>query len=115
MNMEIEIIRKFNITSRYNGYYLLPEAIEIAKDNYGSCIKITKDIYPVLAQRHRIPDKRIERNIRTVIEKCWENNRALMEKIAGKELEVPPSNGEFLDFMAYWLLNNNNENNPPFV
>lgn len=69
MNTEIELIRKFNITSRCKGYYLLPEAIQIAIENYGCCLKITKDIYPVLAQRHGIPYKRVERNIRTVIEK----------------------------------------------
>lgn len=107
MNTEIELIRKFNITSRYKGYYLLPEAIQIAEENYGCCLKITKDIYPVLAQRHGIPYKRVERNIRTVIEKCWENNRAFMEEIAGKELEICPSNGQFFDFVAYWMLKNN--------
>ena len=96
MNTEIELIRKFNITSRYKGYYLLPEAIQIAKENYGCCLKITKDIYPVLAQRHGIPYKRVERNIRTVI-----------EEIAGKELEICPSNGQFFDFVAYWMLKNN--------
>lgn len=103
MNTEVELIRRFHITSRYKGYYLLAEAIELARDNYGRCLKITKDIYPVLPQRHGIPYKRVERNIRTVIEKCWDNNRVFMEEIAGEELDVCPSNGAFLDLVVYWL------------
>lgn len=30
-----------------------------------------------------------------------------MEEIAGKELEICPSNGQFFDFVAYWMLKNN--------
>lgn len=100
----ILLMRKFGITTRYQGYFLLPEAIGIVMEQYGSCLKITKDIYPEMSKRHGIPDKRIERNIRTVIEKAWENNRPFMEEIAGRELNVPPSNGEFLDFIVYWLM-----------
>lgn len=105
MHTEIEMIRKFKLTSRCKGYYLLPEAIEIARNNYGQCTKITKDIYPVLAHKHGVSSKHIERNIRYAIEKCWKNNRAFIEEIAGEELTTYPSNSEFLDMVVYWLEN----------
>lgn len=98
------LMRKFGITTRYQGYFFLPEAIDIAVKQYGSCMKITKDIYPIISKRHGISTKRIERNIRTVIEKAWENNQDLMEEIAGEELTTFPSNGQFIDFVTYWLM-----------
>lgn len=98
------LMRKFKITTRYQGYFLLPEAIDLAVKQYGNCLKITKDIYPEMSKRHGIPAKRIERNIRTVIEKAWKNNRSFMEEIAGEELTTFPSNGEFIDFITYWLV-----------
>lgn len=103
MHTEIEMIRKFKLTSKCKGYYLIPEAIEIARNNYDYCLKITKDVYPILSQRHGVPYERIERNIRYAIEKCWKNNRAFMEEIAGEELTTYPSNSEFLDMVVYWL------------
>lgn len=103
MHTEIEVIRKFKLTSKCKGYYLIPEAIEIARNNYDHCLKITKDVYPILSQRHGVPYERIERNIRYAIEKCWKNNRAFMEEIAGEELTTYPSNSEFLDMVVYWL------------
>lgn len=106
MDAITSLMRKFEITTRYQGYYLLPEAIEIAMENYGNYMRITKDIYPELAKRHGVPARRIERNIRTVIEKGWESNRPLMEEIAGKKLKMCPSNGQFLDLITYWLIEN---------
>lgn len=103
MHTEIEMVRRFGLTSSCKGYYLIPEAIEIARNNYERCLKITKDVYPVLAQRHGVPYERIERNIRYAIQKCWENNRAFMEEIAGEELSTYPSNSDFLDMVVYWL------------
>lgn len=98
------LMRKFGITTRYQGYFFLPEAIDLAIKQYGNCMKITKDIYPVISRRYGISTKRIERNIRTVIEKAWENNQALMEEIAGEELTTSPSNGQFIDIVTYWLM-----------
>ena len=106
MSIEVELIRRFGITSRYKGYYLLPEALQIARDNYKNCLIITYNVYSILSQRHNIPYICVERNIRTVVIKCWENNRRLLEEIAGRELIVYPSNGDFLDMVVYWFEKN---------
>lgn len=109
MRIEVELIRRFDITSRYKGYYLLTEALQIARENYDNCQAITKDVYQKIAQRHRTTYMCVERNIRTVVAKCWENNRKLMEEIAGHELTVYPSNGAFLDMVIYWFESNNDD------
>lgn len=109
MRIEVELIRRFDITSRYKGYYLLTDALQIARENYENCLKIIKDVYRKIAQRHGISYMCVERNIKTVVAKCWENNRKLMEEIAGHELAVYPSNGAFLDMVIYWFESDNDD------
>lgn len=103
MSRESEIIRKFRITSKYKGYPLIIEAIQIATEHYGEYIQVTKDIYPVLAARHHISKESVERNIRTVVEKCWENDRELIQKMAGYKMTYCPTNSDFIDFAAYYI------------
>lgn len=61
-------IRQFRVTSKYKGYLLIIDAtiLYLEKD----FILITKDIYPVLAQKYHMSATSIERNIRTIVEAC---------------------------------------------
>ena len=103
MITEEEIIRKFRITSKYKGYPLIIDALQIATQQFGNCLKITKDIYPILAVKYRDSAYCIERNIRTIVERCWYNNKCLMKEIAGCELKVCPTNTEFIEMIAYYI------------
>lgn len=103
MNAGYEIMRNFHITSKYKGYPLMIEAIEISIKNFGKCIQVTKDIYPVLAHRHNISQYSVERNIRTIVETCWKNDRDLVIQILGYEITCCPTNSEFIDSIAYYI------------
>lgn len=96
-----KIIRYFRINSKYKGYPLIIDAINIYIDNYGECIKITKDIYPILSIKYNVSASSIERNIRTVVETCWNNDRQTVETILGYKTAKCPSNSEFIDAIAY--------------
>lgn len=102
-----EVIRKFHITSRYKGYPLIIYAVELSVQKYGGCIKITKDIYPELSTKYDISIYSVERNIRTIIEACWKNNKEYVRQIVGYNCTKCPSNSEFIDAMAYYILHNN--------
>lgn len=101
-----KIIRQFKVTSKYKGYPLIIDAIELSIQNYGDCIKITKDIYPALSEKYGIPQYSVERNIRTIIEACWKNDRELLKKIAGCDLIKCPTNSDFIDSVAYYIIEN---------
>lgn len=75
MHTKDKIIRQFGITSKYKGYRYLLDAIHIAAENYDECLKVTKDVYPVIAHKYGVTKVSVERDIRTVIEKCWDNNK----------------------------------------
>lgn len=109
MKQQMNIIRKFNITSKYRGYYLVMDAIEIAYKNQNQCMHITKDIYPILAGKHNVSSRSVEKNIHTIVEKCWENNRELLQEIAGCKLHGCPTNSEFIDYISYYILKENSK------
>lgn len=98
------IIRKLGVTSNYKGYFFVADAIELAMNSQDKPIRITKDIYPDLAKKYKTTSLNIEHNIRTVINVCWETNRQQIVEIAGFPLIYKPTNSEFIDMIAYYLL-----------
>lgn len=100
------LVRKFKITSNYKGYYLLIEALKIArKDNVKGLIRVT-DIYSVLSRMHNVPMNQVERHIRVTIVKCWNNNPEYLNLINGYNLSRTPTNYEFIEMASYWLNEN---------
>lgn len=104
MNIEHDIIRKFHVTSKYKGYFLLIDAIAIYLDNYNhnSHISMNEQIYKNLAEKYQTTTYCVEHNIRTLIERCWKNDKNFMEEILGCPLNCCPSNREFIDSVAYY-------------
>lgn len=99
-----EIIRKLGVTSNYKGYFFVADAIQMAMNSQDEPIRITKDIYPYLAKKHKTASMNIEHNIRTVINVCWKTNKQGITQIAGYPLIYKPTNSEFIDMVAYYLL-----------
>lgn len=97
------VIRRLGVTSKYKGYYYLVEAISMVMAQKDGNIKITKDIYPNLSKKFKSTPSNIERDIRTVINTCWETNKSGLDKIAGYPLVCKPTNSEFIDMVAYYL------------
>lgn len=106
--MVYKIIRYFHINSKYKGYPLIVDAINFYVENYGQSIKITKDIYSLLSKKYNIPFSCVERNIRTIVEVCWDNDKQAVENILGYRTAKCPSNSEFIDAIAYQIANSHN-------
>ena len=103
MDTMVEILRMCRVTSKYKGYFYLPDAIELALQLEEEPFRITKDIYPQLARRYQVTPYAIEGGIRTVVEKCWLSNRELVKHILGYDLHKCPTNTELIDAMVYYL------------
>ena len=97
-------IRKLGATSKYKGYYFVAEAIRMTMEFQERPMKITKDIYPYLAKKFKSTPVNIEHDIRTVINVCWTANKETMDRIAGYPLRYRPTNSEFVDMLAYYLI-----------
>ena len=97
------LIRKLGATSKYKGYYFTAEAVKLSMEIQERPMKITKDIYPILAKKFKSTPSNIEHDIRTLVNVCWITHRDVMEEIAGYTLDYRPTNSEFVDILAYYL------------
>ena len=91
----------------------MAEAIKMFMEIQDHPIKITKDIYPSLAKQFKSTPVNVEHDIRTVINVCWESNKEAMNEIAGYPLRYKPTNSEFIDMMAYYLMQTEIETSYP--
>ena len=98
------LIRKLGAASKYKGYYYVAEAVNMAKELQERPMKITKDIYPILARKYKSTPSNVEHNIRTLINLCWMSHRETLEEIAGCTMVDKPTNSEFIDILVYYLL-----------
>ena len=71
------VIRKLGATSKYKGYYYVVDAVEMAQKIYERPVKVTKDIYPVIARKYKsTPSNVAKRNIGSkniVLVNSWNN------------------------------------------
>lgn len=104
MRKVYRLIRQLGMTSKYKGYYYVAEAVMMSMELQDYPIKITKDIYPYLAKKFKSTPVNIEHDIRTVINVCWTANKETMDRIAGYPLRYRPTNSEFVDMLAYYLV-----------
>lgn len=104
MRKVYRLIRQLGMTSKYKGYYYVAEAVMMSMEFQDYPIKITKDIYPFLAKKFKSTPVNIEHDIRTVINVCWTANKETMDRIAGYPLRYRPTNSEFVDMLAYYLV-----------
>lgn len=98
------LIRQLGMTSKYKGYYYVAEAVIMSMGLQDYPVKITKDIYPYLAKKFKSTSVNIEHDIRTVINVCWTANKETLDRIAGYPLRYRPTNSEFIDMLAYYLV-----------
>lgn len=99
------LIRRLGATSKYKGYYYVAEAVRMAQGLQERPMKITKDIYPILARKYKSTPSNVEHNIRTLINLCWMSHKETLEEIAGCTMDDKPTNSEFIDILAYYLYN----------
>ena len=71
----MELLEKLGATSKYKGYYYVVDAVEMAQKIYERPVKVTKDIYPVIARKYKSTPSNVEHNIRTLVNLCWMNHK----------------------------------------
>lgn len=92
------------IHSTYKGYHYLVASLEIALNDESTLLFFTKSIFPKVASKYHTNALCVERDIRTVINVCWNSScRQTLLDIAPYQLEKQPTVGEFLDIL-YWNL-----------
>lgn len=105
------LIRHLGVTTKYKGLRYLSDAIAMTIDaeRSGDRVMVTKDIYPVVARKHKTTIFAVEQNIRTVSRVIWERNPKRLVRMAGYSLFDRPTNSELIDILAFYLMEREEE------
>lgn len=106
------VLLHLGVTPNYRGYQCVLEAVELARKDLANLEQITKRLYPAVAQSCGTTSRCVERNIRSVISRCWVKNRSYLEKLAGYHLIEKPTNGEFLGIITLYILRHEQKSSP---
>lgn len=107
MNAEIyigQLLRRLGLTSNRVGFLYLSEAVILALKDLEYLHRITKLLYPEIAQTYGISSSCVERNIRSAIDRIWKADRPLLHKIMDGHMEKKPSNGCFIAILREYCI-----------
>ena len=110
-DLKIEsLIRSLGIGATYRGYQYLNYGVRLCMNNEDYLLAISKLLYPQIAKEFHATSSSVERNIRTVVNICWNRgNRSFLQKIALHPLHDKPTSGEFFDILVGHLNRKENE------
>lgn len=98
-----QVLRSLRINGRLKGMqYLIYAITETVRDPARTKL-ITKDLYPKIARLYGSTASRVERDIRSAIRISWVYAQEELEQVAGYHLLKRPTNGEFIDFVAFYI------------
>lgn len=106
-------IQEMGVPAHIKGYSFLRDAILIVIEDMNYINKITKELYPYIAEKYESTPSRVERAIRHAIEVSWKKgNQNSIKEVFGYNIESrkKPTNGEFIAIIAdrIKLLSENN-------
>lgn len=100
------LIRSLGIGATYQGYRYLCYGVSLCLENEEYLLSISKLLYPEIAKEFDTSISSVERDIRTVIQVCWDRgNQNLLQSIALHPLPCRPTASEFLDILVGHLQN----------
>lgn len=99
------IVSRLMLTAGFNpqlsGVIYLREAIDYCVCCQNNCkASLSGEVYPLIAKSHASTTQRVERNIRTALQKCYNDGTLFnLNDLCGYDLisrRYPPTNGEFI-------------------
>lgn len=106
-DLEIEItalLHEIGVPAHIKGYQYIRDAIAIIVDQRDLLSAVTKELYPMIAEKNRTTPSRVERAIRHAIEVAW--NRGKLETLNAlfgytvQNDKGKPTNSEFIAIIA---------------
>ncbi|MGF7185799.1 two-component system response regulator (stage 0 sporulation protein A) [Desulfitispora alkaliphila] len=105
LNLEVtNVIHQMGVPAHIKGYQYLRDAILFVIKDVSLLGAITKELYPLIAQKYETTPSRVERAIRHAIELSWDRgNVEMMNKFFGYTINIErgkPTNSEFIAMVA---------------
>jgi two-component system response regulator (stage 0 sporulation protein A) len=106
-NLDVDVtnlIHQMGVPAHVRGYQYLRDAIIMVIKEMTLLGAVTKELYPMIAEKYNTTPSRVERAIRHAIELAWDRgNVELMNKVFGYTIDVErgkPTNSEFIAMVA---------------
>lgn len=106
-NLEVEVTRmihQMGVPAHVKGYQYLRDAIVSVVQEVSLLGAVTKELYPMIAEKYGTTASRVERAIRHAIELAWDRgNIDFMNRFFGYTINVDrgkPTNSEFIAMVA---------------
>ncbi|MBR3786348.1 MAG: sporulation transcription factor Spo0A [Firmicutes bacterium] len=106
-DLEIEItnlIHEIGVPAHIKGYQYIRDAISIVVDDRDILSAVTKELYPMIAEKNNTTPSRVERAIRHAIEVAWNRGRIeTIDSLFGYTVQHDkgkPTNSEFIAIIA---------------
>jgi two-component system response regulator (stage 0 sporulation protein A) len=106
-NLEVEVTRmihQMGVPAHVKGYQYLRDAIVSVVQEVSLLGAVTKELYPMIADKYNTTPSRVERAIRHAIELAWDRgNIDFMNRFFGYTINVDrgkPTNSEFIAMVA---------------
>ena len=98
------LLRALGVTRKHKGFRYAEYMIEAIADDADRLRLITKCLYPETARHFDVTQYAVERSLRTLVKACWrKKDHTMLNLIVGTELREPPTNTEFVDYLAAYL------------
>ena len=111
MNKVKELPLRLGIHRTYKGYHYLVTTLELAATDDHNLLFLSKNIFTIVARKYNTTVYCVERNIRTVIQNCWNSPcREILLEMAPYPLTKIPTVSEFIDLL-YWELKSDSQDN----
>jgi len=106
-SLEVDITRvihQMGVPAHVKGYQYLRDAIMLVCEEVNLMGAVTKELYPMIAEKYNTTASRVERAIRHAIELAWDRgNVDLMNRYFGYTINIErgkPTNSEFIAMIA---------------
>lgn len=77
----VKMLKSLGVSSRYLGFYFLVDILDMLINKKLIVKSFSKEIYPIIAKKYNTNECTIERNIRNLIDKTWNQN--IKNKVKG--------------------------------
>ena len=94
-----ELVHELGVPVHIKGYEYLVTAITLAVENPNVLKSITKELVPLVAEKHQIIEKRVESEIRHAIQVAWDRG-ALNDYFGDAVKDKKPTNAKFITTVA---------------
>ena len=95
-----DLLYRLGVTANYTGFFHTAYAVELCVELPDRLLLVTKLLYPEVAKQYHTNWKAVERNIRSVNNIIWQENRPLLEELAHRHLEQRPRNTQLLAILT---------------